>query len=700
MKYYILSTFFILLILNPSVLEAQTDIRIRKKEFMNDKTGFKEAWKHVLAGDDYFAERAIWYGSAYDEYRKAIAYNDANPELNYKTGVAALFSDNKEAAAGYLMKALEQDRELTGDILLLAGRALQYAGRYPEAILKLNEYLNSDIKKPRKWLADATKYLEECNSALDVTKDTLRVEIKNIGSNINSGADDYAGVFSADNSTLFFASRREMAKSSISPEDGKFDENIFFSLWSGDSWIPAESAGKDLNTAYCETPLYLNPSGDELFVYTGYENGGDIKLSVKKKGSWKSPEPIPYKINTSGTETSFTVSPSGDEIWYVSDNKKDGMGGKDIYIIRKTGERKWSKPENAGPVINSAFDEESVRFSERGDTLWFSSKGHNTIGGFDIFYSVRDQTGVWTQAVNCGYPVNTSWDDLFYVPATGNNRSFYFVSNRNGSIGGLDIFKGGILPPEPVMAELPPPKPDTVVIRDTVLIIREIVQTPPPVAPPVVLPEPPKELVLFLTGKVVDSETGDPVMAKVDVIDLSSDLVIATTASSDVDGTYRVRLPAKKSYMVDFRGTGFLSDMKQVNIPETYSEEFVTLDMPLIKVKVGKKVVLNNILFQTGKSILTTSSYTELDRLLGILKDNALMRIEISGHTDNTGSLALNSKLSEDRAKAVVEYLVQKGIDRSRLEFKGFGPQQPIADNTTAEGRSRNRRVEFKILEF
>ncbi len=188
-------------------------------------------------------------------------------------------------------------------------------------------------------------------------------------------------------------------------------------------WIPAESAGKDLNTSYCETPLYLNPSGDELFVYTGYENGGDIKLSVKKKGSWKSPESIPYKINTSGTETSFTVSPSGNEIWYVSDNKKDGIGGKDIYIIRKTGERKWSKPENAGPGINSTFDEESVRFSERGDTLWFASKGHNTIGGFDIFYSVRDQAGVWTQAVNCGYPVNTSWDDLFYVPATGNNSS-------------------------------------------------------------------------------------------------------------------------------------------------------------------------------------------------------------------------------------------------------------------------------------
>jgi outer membrane protein OmpA-like peptidoglycan-associated protein len=152
--------------------------------------------------------------------------------------------------------------------------------------------------------------------------------------------------------------------------------------------------------------------------------------------------------------------------------------------------------------------------------------------------------------------------------------------------------------------------------------------------------------------------------------------------------------------MVDLRASGFLSDTKQINIPDSFSGEVYSLNAGLIKVKVGKKVVLNNILFQTGKSILTTSSYSELERLLGILNDNPQMKIEISGHTDNTGSLPLNLKLSEDRAKAVVEYLAQKGIDRTRLEYKGFGPQQPIADNATADGRTKNRRVEFKILEF
>jgi outer membrane protein OmpA-like peptidoglycan-associated protein len=152
--------------------------------------------------------------------------------------------------------------------------------------------------------------------------------------------------------------------------------------------------------------------------------------------------------------------------------------------------------------------------------------------------------------------------------------------------------------------------------------------------------------------------------------------------------------------MVNFRGAGFLSDMKRVSIPANYYPDVFNLDVSLIKVKVGKKVVLNNILFETGKSVLTPSSNTELDRLYNILIDNAQMKIEISGHTDKTGSEPVNFKLSEAKAKSVVEYLVRKGIDRARLEYKGFGSLQPIADNATAAGRTKNRRVEFKILEF
>ena len=692
MKYSFYTLAFIL-ILSTSILNAQYDISVRKKDFKKDKQGFREAWKHVNAGDDYYSEKGVWYGSAYDEYLKAIAYNGSNPELNYKTGVAALFSDNKEEAADFFLKAIELDLDLTGDIHLLTGRALQYSGQYEKAIENYNLYLDSGIKKPKEGIAAAKKYIEECASALEIIKDTLGLDLRNAGSEINSNSDDYSALLSADGETIYFASRREMPGAKAKYDDSKFDENIFFSVRNNNSWTFPINPGKKLTTDFCETPLYLTPTGEELYIYVGYENGGDIKVSKRKRGKWKSPSSVPFKINTRGAETSITFSPSGDEVWYVTDRGKKGLGGKDIYMVEKVSDRKWSKPVNAGPMINTVYDEESVRFSENGDTLWFASRGHTSMGGYDIFYSTRNQAGVWEQAVNFGYPLNTPWDELFYQPAGDNDSSFYFVSNRSGGMGGLDIYSGRILPPEPVILPVAPPQPDTVIVRDTVVVVKEIVPEP------VIEPEPPEE-VLYLTGRVSDSETDESVMAKIDIIDYSTDLVAGTTASSDVDGTYRIKLPDKKSYIVDFRASGFLSEMKRVNIPETYSDVSYNLDVTLIKVKVGKKVVLNNILFETGKAVLSASSYTELDRLLGILEDNPLMRIEISGHTDNTGSLALNMRLSETRAQSVVEYLVQKGIDRARLEYKGYGPDQPIADNATAAGRKVNRRVEFKILGF
>lgn len=678
-------------------LNAQTEVKISKKDFKNDNTGFETAWNHIASGDSYFKEGGAGYSSAYEEYLKATIYNGVNPSLNYKTGIAALYSDNKEKAIDFFRKVLEEKSDLTPDLLFFTGRALQYAGRYVEAIEKLESFLKTAGKKQEALIPRAKKYIEECKAAQEVTRDTLRVKIINLGSGINSNADEYAELLSADGKTLFFASRRQVSKSSADYDDAKFDENIFISTLNNKNWGLPVSAGKNLKSKYCETPLYLSPSGEELYIYTGYENGGDIRVSVKKKGEWADPESVAFKINSGGTETSMTIAPSGNEVWFVSDHGKEGIGGKDIYKIKKLDEKKWSKPENAGPMINSPYDEESLRFSANGDTLFFGSMGHASIGGFDVFYSARDQNGTWGKAVNFGYPVNTAWDDLFFFPPGTADSSFYFASDRPESMGGLDLFKGTFIPPEPVVIPVvipEPVKPDTVIIRDTV-VVREVVQAPPP---PVV--EVPKEKLLYLAGKVKDSETGDPILARIAVIDFATDSVVATTASSDVDGTYRVSLPEKKSYMVDVRGTGFLSDMKRINITSAYNEEVYNLDVSLIKVKVGKKVVLNNILFETGKSVLTTGSYSELDRLYNILIDNPLMKIEISGHTDNTGSAALNNSLSASRAKSVVDYLIHKGIDVVRLEYKGFGPLQPIADNATPEGRKMNRRVEFKILEF
>ena len=457
---YLINVLLVLFIFSSLILKAQTDVVIRKKDFKAGESGFDEAWKHVVQGNKYFLLKGIWYDSAYEAYLKASDYSNTNPELNYKIGVSALFSEHKEKAAEFLKKAMELKSNVAEDILLLTGHSLQYTGKFSEAIEVFNKYLESNNRKSDQNMLMAKKYIEECNSAFKITSDTLRVDIVNAGVNINSTADDYSEIVTKDGKSMFFASRRGLPKSSSYYSDSKFDENIFVSARENDSWGAATLAGEDLTTHYCETPVFINSASDSLYIYTGYENGGDIKLSVKKKGKWKLPQQINSDINSKGNETSFTFIPSRNEIYFVSDQGKVNCGGKDIYYMKKISERKWSKPQNAGPLINSAYDEESVRFSAKGDTLWFSSRGHNSIGGFDIFYSIRNEKGEWDSVKNSGYPVNTPWDDAFFYPSPDDDTSFYFVSNRPGGFGGFDIYKGHFLPEISVLpaeaGDLPP----------------------------------------------------------------------------------------------------------------------------------------------------------------------------------------------------------------------------------------------------
>jgi outer membrane protein OmpA-like peptidoglycan-associated protein/tetratricopeptide (TPR) repeat protein len=683
-------TMFVFLFLFIVSSQAQQEVSVSRKDFKSDKQGFSQAWKFIKDGDSFYSEQGVWYKSALQDYLQAYSYNSRNAELNYKMGVCCLYSDKKEEAIDFFLKAGEIDNNVATDLYLLTGRAFQFSGRFLEAIGKYTEYLNLEVKKPEENIVITNKYIDECNAALLITKDTLRIELVNPGNNINSEADDYSPVIRRDGQQLFLASRKQYFSRATSYKDTKYDENIFVTDLKNGQWDVALSVGKDVNTKYSEAPLYVNAGGDQLFIYAGYEGGGDIKVSYLKKGKWRTPESENYGINGTDSETSFNISPSGNEIYFVSDRKKNSQGGKDIFVISRLNNKKWSKPVNLGPVINTKFDEESPRMSNDGTTLFFSSRGHNSIGGFDVFYSVRDSAGIWSKPVNAGYPVNSVWDELYYCPLPVNDSTFYLATNRSGGLGGLDIYEGHILPPVRVIPEV---KKDTVVyVRDTVFVVKEVV--------PVIVPEPVKETGIYLTGRVIDSESGKSLVAKMEIVDLEIDQVVSTSISSEIDGTYRIKLPEKKSYMVDVRSDGYLSEMKRINITASYVGTNYNFDIPLNKIQVGKRVVLNNILFESGKAVLTSGSYIELNRLVAILTDSKLMKIEISGHTDNTGSEVINAKLSNDRAKAVVEYLVQKGIDRTRLTYKGLGSTQPITNNSTPEGRAKNRRVEFKILEF
>jgi tetratricopeptide (TPR) repeat protein len=474
--------FSLLLLLFISIMQlvAQSDVKIKKNEFMKGKPGFKEAWDHVNAGEDSYVRKGSFYNNAFDHFIQALVYNNSNPELNYKTGIAAIYTDRKEEASGFFLKALEIKKNVADDILLYTGRALQYAGRYDEAIDNLENYLKAKVDKTDVQVNLAKRFIEECNSARLLTKDSLNIIITNLGANVNSESDDFSPVVTFDGKTIYFASQRKSKKLVSSDVSPKLDENIYVTRLTNRVWGISSPAGEELNTDYNESPLYIDSAGLRLYVYSGFENGGDIKVSVCKKGEWRTPESLPLNINTIGSETAINFSRSGNEIYYITNEGKDNLGGYDIYFMKKISDKKWTKPQNIGHAVNTTYDEQSVSLSKSGDTLWFSSKGHNSMGGFDIFYSLRNQDGTWNQAVNAGYPINTVWDELYHISPPSSDSLFYFVSSRSGGFGGLDIYKGRILPKisekksevpsVPVAVPMPVPVPDTLRIADSISV--------------------------------------------------------------------------------------------------------------------------------------------------------------------------------------------------------------------------------------
>jgi outer membrane protein OmpA-like peptidoglycan-associated protein len=626
---------------------AQTNVDINRKAFKSDKTGFKEAWEHVEKGDDFYTNKGIFYKNALDEYLLALEYNGTNPELNYKAGVSALLSDKKDAAAELFLKAYSIKNNVTGDILLVTGKALHFAGRYEEAVGKLNDYLNSPGKKKDKNIEEAKKCLAECNAALDIIKDTINVVIENSGPGINTSADDYSEVVSSDGKVMYFASRRETLNSSDHYSDYKFDENIYISRRTDGSWEPPVSSGKNLTTKYSEAPLFINNLNDTLYVYVGSENLGDIKVSVAKNGQWSHPKLIDYRINSSGRETSFTFSPSGGEIWYVTESGKDNLGGRDIYSINKSTNGKWSKPVNAGKNINTIYDEESVRFSRTGDTLYFSSKGHNTMGGFDIFYSVRDSSGRWGEAKNYGYPVNTPWDEIFYYPSPVNPGEFLFVSDRSGGLGYFDIYSGSLLnnTKDSIIQVL---KPAIDSLSATRLVLTDSMVISTVEVPDTVRNEPPADPEISGAGQVGNNAL-PPSVAPVTAVTIATAATVTKEAAATPD---------------------------------------------------PGDIVFGNIYFDTGKADLNEEAQKVLSVNLEILRKYPGIKVEIAGHTEKSDDESLNFKISEERAKAVKDYFFRNGIDEGKMDVSRYGSLMPVADNNTKEGKAKNNRVEIKIKEF
>ncbi len=666
----------------------QPPLRIKKKDFKKTEYGFKEAWFSVRDGNRYYAAGPGSFREAREHYLEAYKYNPVNAELNYMIGKCYLFTDNKFESIKYIKKAFQLKPDVNFDIRLLLGMAYHQVNEFDNAIEEYNLFLKGlSPKLLERYREKVNMLIRQCKHGRDIVLEPKRVVINNLGEGVNSVYDEYSVAMDADETEMYFTSRRQLTeKSKRSVIDDKFYEDIYHSTLNNGKWTMAERIsskliGKKNNTHMAV--VGLSPDKTKLYIYKGGENNGDIYVSEYKaeKLKWTTPKPI-KKFNSRHRETSICISSDESRLYFISSNEKDSYGGTDFYFSEKNLKGKWNKPQNIGNTINTFYDEVGVSLSDNDSVLFFSSMGHNSIGGFDVFRSELQDVNLWSKPENLGYPVNTPSDDVFYFE-TEADKIAYYSSNRESGIGGLDIYKLIYLGSEKQMAMGTFRSPFSGLAPASIYF-----------SPSALLDI---DTRLTMRGFLTDSENKDPIVGKVELIDQESDEIVAI-AISDSTGNYEIKVPQAKQYGIDINAKGYLMYLDVIDLSQESYEEVVIRNFELDRVEIGAKMILKNIYFETGKSELKEESYQTLNSVVKLMQNNPTLVLEISGHTDNVGSKRYNENLSRARAKACVDYLIGQGITENRLQFKGYGFQFSIFPNDNAENRAKNRRVEFKII--
>ena len=671
------------------------NIEFRNSNFKSDKAGLKIALKNIKIADDFRTQAVLNFLSMQDAYiesesalyyyNKAQNFNPNNADLNYKIASVLLFTNRKEIAKKYLDKATLLSKDLPVEYHFFQGMVWQLEGQYAKAI-KSYKYFMSNAKKKIAQEYDflVKKYLDECVIAPDLIGDPERVWVDNLA--INSEYDDWSPCLSTDGNFLIFTSNRP--NQNLMNSIGFFDQDIYYSNLIGQNFKVSSSLN-ELNTVEDDVSGGLSYDGQRLLFFKLEDGNTDVFESKLNGKYWGQPKRKLGEVlkggNTEKNETFASYDPPDIKIYYITDGGYSG--NKDIYFsgVMNKDRNIWGQGQSAG-VVNTKFQEGSVYIHPDARTMYFSSKGHNSMGGYDIFVSYVDNLGHWGEPINLGYPINTAYDDLFYS-ANASGKYAYIASNRPGGKGGLDIYKISYWGVDKLMNS----DFENQLISSVASPVSDNV-----VAEPISFEE--RSLTIF-KGRVLDAVTNDPIEASIDITINKTGDIYTSLSSNSATGKFLLSLPAGENYGISVAAKGYLFHSENFDLPNGDGFNIVNKDIKLNNIQVGSNITLKNVFFNTGKWDVKEDSYSELERLVLLLSDLPKLRIEISGHTDNIGNKSYNELLSQRRADAVVRYLVSKGIDKNRLIAKGYGQSIPVATNDTEEGRSTNRRTEFEIIE-
>ncbi|MEP2773438.1 MAG: OmpA family protein [Fulvivirga sp.] len=674
---------FSLLFLFPFLANSQSeDDKNLAKELVNQAT-------EVMA-----ATQAV--DVARDLYVQAAALDPSNVEANWNAGDFHIKTVGKARAAQYFQQVLEIDPNYRFDLTYWIGRSYQYGMEFDKALAYYNRYKNKLTEqdgyrgRDKVELSEVTRRIYECENAKQFVANPAHYSIVNLGNAINSEFEDYAPVLNQDEDMMVFTSRRRDGNLNENVfSDNKPYEDIFIAYKENGEWMPAKNIGEVINTEFHDSNLALSADGEQLFLYKD-ENNGDIYEAFRKPdNTWTYPQPASENINSAGfKESAVSISPDGSILFFASD-RPGGQGGIDIYYsIKDPDTDEWARSKNVGDKINTEFDDDGPFIDYDGKTLYFSSQGRNGMGGYDIFKSEYDSAkGEWGEPENLGFPINTPDNDIYFV-STEDGKRGYYASVREDGQGYTDIYMVTILQEDSVR--------QTIAKKDV-----EAKEDEEPEDKELAAVEKDESISLQpVTINVAVMGDGSPIDATISMKSQNDNSIAGKSREGEGKYKFTVTTPESKTYRLSVEASGYVFQNLDIRVPASTNEpQEITRNVQLRKLRTGTRSVLRNIYFDFNKASFKKESYDELNKLETMMASNAGMEIEISGHTDNIGSKAYNKKLSQLRANAVKEYLVNKGIDARRVKAVGYGEERPLASNDDEkEGRELNRRVEFKVL--
>ncbi len=616
---------------------------------------------------------------ALELYLKALEINPNKADVNYKIGILYLESDFKFKALSYLEKASALGLSSDYHITKYLGIANQFNHNFEKAIENYQNYKGSITDKEEIKKVDRRIY--ECRNGLEFIANPVPVKIDNLGPAINTSYPEYAPVISADDSILIFTSRRPGSTGGVTDQSGMYFEDLYLSKKTNEGWAKPQNLGFPVNTTSHEASVGISPDGNQLFIYKDNGNGDIYVCSLTEDHKWSKPVSVGSEVNSvKYFENGACLSFDGKKLFFAS-NREGGAGGNDIWVSEKLDNGSWGKPANLGLPINTEADEESPFMDLDGKTLYFSSRSHKGMGGFDIFKSVfNEESKKWSVPENLGYPINSADNDLYFI-LSGDGKYGYYASVKEGGYGDKDIYRISM-----------PPRSDYQDLQARLQTIRERKYSSNPSVD--------KAQSFILSGKVLDAVSTKAISnALVQIKDNKGNVINEIFSKPDGEYYIKIKIDTPSAYVLSAYAKGYVPFLKDIEIHKDKKiNNNQVVDIKLKKLDLGERFVLRNIYFDFDKSELKPESNSDLENLIKLLDDNPSIRIEIAGYTDSKGEKEYNRNLSQKRAEAVLNYLVSRGISKKRLVAKGYGEDSSV-NNGQVNQDGINRRTEFVIID-